>query len=446
MIPRPFRLRLLGVTHRQLSARPASSWSLSSRKATSSRTSDVAPKITLTAPSTWTDSRSRGFVSATSLGHSTSSGSQVTGTRSMHTFASRSLNHGRRRRRALSLAAAREKQSIASSLSSRPEGSSRFMPLPRRSSPEAPILSSPVQAAKHVKATPSHLPLPIPLGNDIYDLSNVLDPSSVYGSELPPSIFGERGYSIWSDRNDPQALVAARREEAFEDLLAEMQDKSGGAATTLTGHLNILAALDPVDLAPQTRTLQEADADLKEDEFEPSELQSLLRDKQTRYNIESQMEWNKILAHLGDKSVKLPSDALFKSFSPQDLSTLEMDQSLQVKDAISNLFSTLKRIDPGHIRGGGRLRNRVLRFGGRHRPPHPETFVEVSNSDNGETMLVSVMGDEHGRTRYSIIGDEEGDAVYQMTSVVRKRRLKIKKHKYKKRRKAQRALRRRLGK
>lgn len=74
------------------------------------------------------------------------------------------------------------------------------------------------------------------------------------------------------------------------------------------------------------------------------------------------------------------------------------------------------------------------------------TSFPTSKLPNKEATIaieVEIVGDE---IKFEIVDAGESNNEMYADSVLRKRRLKMKKHKYKKRRKAQRALRKRLGK
>lgn len=68
---------------------------------------------------------------------------------------------------------------------------------------------------------------------------------------------------------------------------------------------------------------------------------------------------------------------------------------------------------------------------------------KLPNKEGTIAIEVEIMGDE---IKFEIVDAGESNNEMYADSVLRKRRLKMKKHKYKKRRKAQRALRKRLGK
>ncbi|CAD1811793.1 hypothetical protein FOB58_003887 [Candida parapsilosis] len=74
----------------------------------------------------------------------------------------------------------------------------------------------------------------------------------------------------------------------------------------------------------------------------------------------------------------------------------------------------------------------------------PSSSSKLPNKELRISVEVEIVGDE---IKFEIVdAGNNTDNIMHADSVLRKRRLKMKKHKYKKRRKAQRALRKRLGK
>ena len=238
----------------------------------------------------------------------------------------------------------------------------------------------------------------------MYDLQSVLHPSSIYGTELPWTVFGSTARPMWTDPST----------DSMAESMSEGLTSSESGTSVLAEHLAVMDLVDPG---------HHLGSEEMHEDGEYTSFESMMRDREVRNSLESQAEWEELLAKMGHKSGSSQGGS-----RAQDLSTLNEGQALEVKDAISDLFTTLRRIDatPRSQRTREARQVDVL--------DHDGQYVEITNDDGGSDVVLLRTG-QNGERRYKLLGEDGEAQDYEMLSTVRKRRKKIKKHKYKKRRK-----------
>ena len=422
MIPRPFRLRLLPRLSVQPSSRPASSFSVPSRailqpckplssnnrgrlKSTKAAKADGNPKALPGGGDGDAGQSSLSGSTSSTLDTSTAGSGGVEthpSTRRLHTSTTQTVHpprtQGRRRRKPYFLSpedmAWEEREDMDSiehdssttsnALWNQPDGNFT-------DAPHLPILTSPAQSAALVDSTPSHLPLPVPLGNPqvMYDFHTLYNKRPLGNDDL-----------LFNVDNDYLRPWLLNRETPLIDAhLKNMFQHSSGGSTTLQEHTHLMANLPRlhrrnVSQSPSSDSAQSLNQEGTQGQDSFGDFQRAMAEKRTKDRLESDAEWNKIWFKVGDLSAKTSpmagSEPAISANGARDLSTVHQDERGAIKNAVNDLLSTLRRLD------SGRRRN---------------------------ARMVTIIGDD---------GEEEH---LEMTSTLRKRKKKIKKHKYKKRRK-----------
>ena len=260
--------------------------------------------------------------------------------------------------------------------------------------PDAPhlaILTSPAQSAALVDSTPSHLPLPVPLGNPqvLYDFHTLYNKRPLGNDDL-----------LFNVDNDYLRPWLLNREAPLIDAhLKNMFLHSSDGSTTLQEHTHLMANLprfhrlsvSQLSTSDSAQSLNQKSTQGK-DSFD--DFQRAMAEKRTKDILESDAEWNKVWFKVGDLSAKTSptqgSEPATLANGARDLSTVHRSERGAINNAVNDLLSTLRRLN------SGRRRN---------------------------SRMVTIVGED---------GEEEH---LEMTSTLRKRKKKIKKHKYKKRRK-----------
>ena len=196
--------------------------------------------------------------------------------------------------------------------------------------------------------------------------------------------------------NDYLKPWLAKRELPIIDAhVKHMFEFSAEGSTTLQEHTHLAANLAPNQHRNFSYSARNVDG---QDDLQGSEnfndFQRAMAERRTKDRLASDVEWNKVLSDLGYRSAKTSptsdSDAVMLPNGARDLSTAQHDERGAISDAVDDLLSTLRRLDSGRRRG---------------------------------SRMVTIISED---------GEEEH---LDMTSTLRKRKKKIKKHKYKKRRK-----------
>ena len=305
----------------------------------------------------------------------------------------------------------------------------------RRRAAQHPILSSPSQSALHVAYTPRHLPLPIPLGTEIYSFArNALSSLATHitSSEDPDA----EPPQLESEETIGEELVSSSIIDR-DSFRLSMANSLGFPVDTprqfsvMSDHLRVMDILDqpglnqhlgpPLDRMNSTSTSMDFEQALEEvrkknDRLQEEHLASLFGGNSGSSTTISAS--NPSLSPLLTK----PSIRVSTEVPTADLSSISSSSRREFDEAITGLLNTMTRLDNGRTerlrtmmrldRGqAGQWRSRVLRGEG------------VGQAHGTKDRVVAVVGDE---------GSVEW---LQLDSTRRKRRKKIKKHKYKKRRK-----------
>ncbi|WWC85225.1 uncharacterized protein L201_000084 [Kwoniella dendrophila CBS 6074] len=250
-----------------------------------------------------------------------------------------------------------------------------------------PIHLYPEQFKLHYTFTNPNYPLPLNLGTSIYTLprktpSSKLNVEDIFDKPLPP--------------NPVNALK--RKSKVQNGLNDHMRVLSNLSHPSLLHHLG--GHIDPWSTSPLSSNLQ-YDNELN--------LSNQLSNKLNEMKETNDNSWNQVLAKLEGKQMKE-----IKHESKMDVEKVEKKDA-NLSEVVDGLNSVLSKLG-------------------------------LSSSSSCTTTSNS-----RGRKNVSVLCQEEeidllGEQGIFLDSVKRKRKKKISKHKYKKRRKATRALRKRLGK
>ena len=246
-----------------------------------------------------------------------------------------------------------------------------------------PILSSAAQSVLHVAFTPPHMPLPVPLGTDMYFRTN-----STQMKPTPTPI-------EWTD---PQlgpfdSSLSTSPLDALADAWIPETGSSG-----LSDHLHVMYVLGRPDrahhLGPKDRSPWDGDlASIS------SSLSRAIGEASARNRVAADVEWSRILSQLGDKAAIPNKPDSTSSLTPTPSArqvTVTKEQQTDVQSAVSSLTSLLSRLSVNSER--------------QQRQSHKGRMIAVVGADGEEEWV-------------------------RMDSTRRKRKTKMTKHKYKKRRK-----------
>lgn len=258
--------------------------------------------------------------------------------------------------------------------------------------------------ALHLGLTPAHLPLPIPLGTEQYfsqqgeRYSPVPIPSQWSNAQLGPFDPSIQDQTILHGDIDAMVKANGSAVDSFQ--------------TSLSDHLHVMFALARPGRMQHLATHVDAGFFDANSPTLSSRLNSAVNEAGAKNSLAAEKEWNDVLARLGEGAqMNADAAAVAGSVEAEVLKVAQAERGA-VDSAVSDLNALLGELELEETRAiaGGRKR-----------------------AGTGRMMCV-VDGDE---------GEEEW---IRMDSTRRKRKKKINKHKFKKRRKAQRALRKKLGK
>lgn len=272
--------------------------------------------------------------------------------------------------------------------------------------PKGPILTSPNHSLLHVALTPTHLPLPIPLGVDHYVLPNSPAGSASSRSKIPEP---EQWQDLHLGPFDPSLRASHAKSSASSAIQGEFKESaeiansvsSDMARTGLSDHLVVMHVLGRPGrdhLLGETETAERA-VENWDNEVDSGEvvLNRDMSEASARNRLLADQEWNMVLAQLGDKSALNQANVAEVKVQSADKEDID--------NAVSSLTAVLS-----------------------------DMAIKAKRSRRNRSRIVS------------LLGPEGEDGWLRMDSTKRKRKKKMSKHKFQKRRKAQAAVRKKIGK